>query len=264
MWIDRANCRLCIIFSRINDLIKTSDPDKMKDLLIYLARVIEFESRSAAFAESFKTVAELSGEGDPYASYKAHLNNLGKKVAELVRRKLSELNWDLRTALRIAAASNIVDTTVLGYRPRKLEEAVWDPPAIEERVELPDKVYYILDNAGEAQIDLVVGEALLKNGVDVEYVVRSEAYEIDVLRKDLEDVKSIETPGNISPFKWLDKGFAISKGIANFEAYLEWGRIPALLLLRAKCDVIARMFSVNKNAPLIITGETAKAFLRQY
>ena len=155
-----------------------------------------------------------------------------------------------------------MDTSVLGYRPKKLEEAVWDLPAIEEYVDLPSHVYYVLDNAGEAQIDLVVAEALERNGVKPTFVVRSEPYEIDVVEEDLASYKVIKTPGNISPVRWLREGFILAKGIANFEAYIEWGTVPALLLFRAKCEVLSRVFSVPRNAPIIITGEQAKSIIQ--
>ncbi|RFA98551.1 ARMT1-like domain-containing protein [Pyrobaculum aerophilum] len=259
MWLDEANCKLCIITSRTGDLIRLRRPDKMPDILSELSQLLRLPSRSEAFSLSFQSVAKLVGIEDPYKEYKAKLTAIGKRVAEAVRAKLEQISWDLTTALRIAAAANIVDTSVLGYRPKKLEEAVWDLPAIEEYVNLPNSVYYVLDNAGEAQIDLVVAEALDRNGIKPTFVVRSQPYEIDVLEDDIASYKVVVTPGNISPIRWLRDGFILAKGIANFEAYLEWGEAPALLLFRAKCDVLAKVFSVPRNAPIIISGDKAKA-----
>ncbi|MEM1902825.1 MAG: ARMT1-like domain-containing protein [Pyrobaculum sp.] len=262
VWLDEANCKLCIIVSRTGDLIRLQRPDRLPEILRELSQLVEKESRSEAFAYSFQKVAALVEDKDPYSKYKEKLTAIGKKVAEAVRSRLRQMSWDLKTALRIAAAANIVDTSVLGYRPKKLEEAVWDLPAIEEDVDLPRDVYYVLDNAGEAQIDLVVAEALENNGIRTTFVVRSEPYEIDVLKNDLLGYKVATTPGNISPIRWIRDGFILAKGIANFEAYIEWGTQPALLLFRAKCDVLARLFSVPRNAPIIISGDRAKLFSR--
>lgn len=258
VWLDKANCRLCIIHSRTGDLTRLDKPEKISEILKELSQLIEHPSRSVAFSQSFSKVAKLVEMEDPYREYKKKLAEIGKKVAESVLRRLEQTSWDLKNALRIAAAANIVDTSVLGYRPKKLEEAVWDPPAIEEYVELPREVYYVLDNSGEAQIDLVVAEALERNGVRPTFVVRSEPYEIDVVEKDLESYRVVTTPGNISPVRWINDGFIIAKGIANLEAYLEWGRVPSLHLFRAKCDVLAKTFSVPRNAPIIISGKRAK------
>ncbi|MEM1597981.1 MAG: ARMT1-like domain-containing protein [Pyrobaculum sp.] len=259
VWLDEANCKLCIIFSRTGDLTRLKRQDRLPDLLQELSSLLKEPSRSVAFSQSFKAVAKLTGLEDPYKDYKERLMAIGKKVAETVRQRLAQLSWDLTTALRIAAAANIVDTSVLGYRPKKLEEAVWDLPAIEEYVELPSSVYYVLDNAGEAQIDLVVAEALEKNGIRPTFVVRSEPYEIDVLEQDLSTYNVVKTPGNISPIRWVQSGFIVAKGIANLEAYLEWGAAPSLHLFRAKCDVLSKAFSVPRNASIIITGRKAKA-----
>lgn len=259
MWIDEVNCKLCIISSRTSDLVRLNRPEKLPEILSELSRLLQKSSRSEAFSESFRSVAKLVGVEDPYREYKERLATIGKKVAEIVRHKLQQTSWDLKTALRIAAAANIVDTSVLGYRPKKLEEAIWDLPAIEEYVELPSELYYVLDNAGEAQIDFVVAEALERNGIKPIFVVRSEPYEIDMTESDLAGYKVITTPGNISPIRWIRDRFVIAKGIANFEAYIEWGEVPALLLFRAKCDVLSRVFSVPRNSPIIISGEKAKA-----
>ena len=262
MWLDEADCKLCIITSRTGDLIRLNKPDKLPEILKELSQLLQHPSRSEAFSFSFQKITELVGNTNPYKEYKEKLDAVGRRVAEAVRQRLQQVSWDLKTALRIAAAANIVDTSVLGYRPKKLEEAVWDLPAIEEYIDLPPHVYYVLDNAGEAQIDLVVTEALERNGVKSTFVVRSKPYEIDVIEEDLASYRVIKTPGNISPVRWLKEGFILAKGIANFEAYIEWGAVPALLLLRAKCDVLSRAFSVPRNAPIIITGEQAKSIIQ--
>jgi len=262
VWLGSVNCKLCMITSRVGDLARLQRPDKFPEILAELSKLVGCSSRSEAFSKSFEAVRRLVGVRDPYSAYKERLAAIGRRVAGSIRRRLEQLSWDLRTALRVAAAANIVDTSVLGYRPKKLEDAIWDLPAIEERVELPPRVYYVLDNMGEAQIDLVVMEALERSGIKPVIVVRSEPYEIDATRDDLGTYSVIETPGNSPPVMWLEDGFILAKGIANFEAYVESGRAPALLLLRAKCDVISALFSVPKNAPLVMSGSTAKAFAR--
>lgn len=262
MWLENE-CKLCLIHSRTSDLVKLGGAPQLPKLLAYLSRAVEKSSRSEAFAESFKFVASLLESKDPYGDYKKQLAEIGRQVAAVVERKLEEVGWDLRTALRIAAAANIIDSSVLGYRPRKLELAIWDEPAIEERVELPDTLYYVIDNEGEAQIDYVVMEALRRNGIKPVPVARSEPYEIDVVADPAKGF--LATPGNISPIRWLGDGFILAKGIANAEAYLEWGvGRPALLLFRAKCDVLARRLGVEKNASIIIKGDSLRRMLQHY
>jgi len=259
MWLE-DECKLCLVHSRTSDIVRLGGAALLPKILIYLSQALEKRSRSEAFAESFKAVASMLESPDPYGDYKKKLAEIGREVAAIVERRLEEAGWDLRLAMRIAAAANIIDSNVLGYRPRKLESAIWDEPAIEERVELPERLYYVIDNEGEAQIDYVVMEALRRNGITPVPVARSEPYEIDVIADSRRGF--LATPGNISPIRWIEEGFVLAKGIANAEAYLEWGAgKPALLLFRAKCDVLSRRLGVEKNASIIISGESLRRLL---
>lgn len=227
-------------------------------------------SRSRAFSITFNYVKSFVGDKDPYAEMKKKLNSVGLKLSKIVEKYLEKRSWDLREAMRISAAANIVDTSVLGYECRGLEESLFDKPAIEEFVDIPrgGKIYIVLDNAGEALIDVVLAKAFIIHGYNVSFVVREESYEIDVLKHDISeivnDIEIVETPGNISPIYYIDKGFVVSKGIANMEAYVEFGKTPSIHLLRAKCDVLAKIFNVPKNSPLIVTSETLKKIFSKY
>ncbi|MEM2229864.1 MAG: ARMT1-like domain-containing protein [Ignisphaera sp.] len=263
MWIDNGLCKLCLIYSRSKDMINLKKVELLDKMLIELANIIRKNySRTYAFTYSFNIVKQLTENLDPYRDVKKELNETGRRLSVIVEKYLESVGWNLREALRISAAANIVDTSVLGYEAKNIEECIWDKPVIEEEVEVPKNidVYIVLDNAGEAAIDLLLAKALKLNGYRVSIVVRKESYEIDILRNDIElnDIDVIETYGNLSPVLYIDKGFVIAKGIANAEAYIEGGKTPSLHLLRAKCDVIARLFKVPKNSVLIVTGETLK------
>ncbi|MEM1526007.1 MAG: ARMT1-like domain-containing protein [Ignisphaera sp.] len=263
MWID-SFCKLCLVYSRTKDLIKLGREDKIPDLLVHLANIIKCSrSRSLAFAESFNIIKSLVGSSDPYIEVKAMLNDIGRNLFCIVERYLEEREWNVKEAMRLSAAANIVDTSVLGYEVKSLEEALWDNPIIEENIALPrdEEIYVVLDNAGEALVDMLLVKALKINGYDVHIVVRKESYEIDVLKNDLGNVEALETPGNISPLYHIRRGFIIAKGIANAEAYIEAGNTPSIHLLRAKCDVIAKAFNVVKNSTLIVSGNTLKEVL---
>ncbi len=123
-------------------------------------------------------------------------------------------------ALRLAAAANIIDTSVLGYEPVDLEKAIWDRPWIEEIPEIPrgEIVYIAVDNAGEAAVDILLAEALRANGYKVKLAVRSESYEIDVTGEELESITGIEvvkTPGNKPPVLYPKRGVHNSKGYSK-------------------------------------------------
>ncbi|MEM4004875.1 MAG: ARMT1-like domain-containing protein [Desulfurococcaceae archaeon] len=273
MWMDNGLCRLCLVYTRSKDLIKMNKEDKLHELLIKLAELVKnTNSRSMAFAESFNYVKHLLNSKDPYRHIKYGLNQLGMRLVNEIESYLERVDWDLNEAMRLSAAANIIDTAVLGYEANDLQRAIWDKPLIEEIPELPRNkdIYLVLDNAGEAVIDILLAKTLKRHGYRVVIAVRKESYEIDVLLNDLEhmselaeDIDIVETPGNISPLFHItgDDVFVIAKGIANLEAYIEMGEVPSLHLFRAKCDVLAKVLSVPKNSPIIVTGYTAKKLI---
>lgn len=269
MWIDDSHCKLCLIYSRSKDLVELGHGDKLPKLLKRLAKIVEEEdSRSEAFAKSFEYIKRLTKSKDPYQERKRMLKEIGKRIAEKVEKHLESVGWDIREAIRISAAANIIDTSVLGYEnTRSLDEAIWDKPAIEDYFEIPknEDIYVVLDNAGEAEIDKVLAKALMQNGYRTFIVVRNKAYEIDETEGDFDEknFNVISTPSSISPVAYIDRGFIIAKGIANAEAYAEFGKTRSLHLLRAKCDVIAKRFGVPKNSVLIVSGDRIKSVLTE-
>ncbi len=266
MWINKGLCKLCLIYSRTKDLINLGKEDMIPNMLRKLAEVTEnYQSRTLSFVETFEYIKKITSTPDPYYRLKLELKTIGRNLAFEIERYLSSINWDIKEALRISAAANILDTTVLGFEPKELREAIWDKPAIEDFINIPkdSTIYLVLDNAGEAEIDILLAKALKKHGYKVIITVRRDSYEIDVTRNDIdEEFEVFETPSSISPIKYLSNGFIIAKGIANAEAYIEFGKQPSIHLLRAKCDVIAQAFNVKKNSILIVSGDTIKNKLR--
>lgn len=270
MWIDGKLFRICLVSSRLSDLYRLNLDSEAPRFVRELSELLEEQSRTEAFTKPFNLVRRIARSKDPYAGYKRELWTLGWRIARRVEGYLKAVGWRLDEALRLAAAANIIDTSVLGYEPVDLEKAIWDRPWIEEIPEIPrgEIVYIAIDNAGEAAVDMVLAEALRANGYKVKLAVRSESYEIDVIGEELESTTGIEvvkTPGNKPPVLYLNEGFIIAKGIANLEAYLEDKEVKETLhLLRAKCSVIAAMLKVPKNAPIIATGGAVRRLLNMY
>jgi len=260
MWLSKW-CYLCLVNSRVGDLIKVDRVEQIPRLLNRLSDLIP-HGRTTSFVESFNFVAAVAG-GDPYKKVKEELSEVGRSIASRLREDLADSGWDLGKALRYSAAANIIDTSVLGYEPVELERAIYDRPAVEEEVDFGGvrRIAIALDNAGEAHIDLLLAEALVRNGFEVSLVVRGSPYEIDVTSSDLvADFDVVMLPDSYPVFKHgvPQVDLVLAKGIANLEAYLEWGGPPTVHLLRAKCNVLADLLKVPKNSPLIIRGSTVK------
>jgi len=250
-------------------LVRFGAVEGIPRMLRFAADVIERGcGRTKAFVETFEEVKRITGRDDPYAEAKRKLASLGREVAMRVERRLAELGWSISEALRVSAAANIIDTSILGYEARELDDAVLnDRPEIAEIPELRGvrEVVIALDNAGEAQIDLLLARALSENGYTVEVAVREKPYEIDVTARDMQtkgfDV--VETPGSDPPVIHVRSGYMMAKGIANLEAALEHG-VNALLLFRAKCVVLSDRLKVRRGAPILAETEKIRQMLLKF
>ncbi|MGC8573640.1 MAG: carboxylate--amine ligase [Caldisphaera sp.] len=251
-------CKLCLIESRVNDLIKLGNDDKIPELLEEISRNLKTnKNRDELFVDTFNYIKKLVKNDDPYNYIKNYLNEIGKKASLLIKEKLIKNNWDINLALKFSAAANIIDSNVLGYEPIDINKALYDEPKIFGEIKIPknETIYLVLDNSGEVYIDLLLKETLIKNGYKVKTVMRKESYEIDVSMNN-EILPDIVVDGNYSPLKSINNGFLIAKGIANLEAYLFSNHtLSTLHLFRAKCFVLADKFNVAKNTPIIINGE---------
>jgi uncharacterized protein with ATP-grasp and redox domains len=251
-------CKLCLIESRVSDLIRLGYDDKIPDLLEEISNNLKTgKNRDELFVDTFNYIKKLVKNEDPYNDLKNKLNKIGKKVSLSIRDELIKNNWDVNMALKFSAAANILDSNVLGYEPININNALYDEPKLFGDINIPKNeiTYLVLDNSGEVYIDLLLKESLIRNGYNVRTVMRRESYEIDVSIND-EIIPDIVINGNYSPLRNISNGFLIAKGIANLEAYLfSDHRLRTLHLFRAKCFVLADKFNVKKNTPIIINSE---------
>ncbi len=190
--------------------------------------------------------------------------------------------------LRLSAAANAVDIAAPWYPSFDLVEeldnaAVTVRGSIDRAVKLLKtacSVAMVLDNAGEAVIDLMLALSLANQGYRVYVVARSEPYELDatasevrklladvarVLGLDTKGVEVVETGsrypaparGRVSKqVERLLKGsdLVLSKGIANLEAFIDYGfdeLEKVVLAVKAKCLPIARVLCTSMGVPMI-------------
>jgi uncharacterized protein with ATP-grasp and redox domains len=274
-----AECIACLINSRTGDLREAGlGEEAYYHTLLSLSNLI-LKSRTRAFSESFRVIAEASGKNDPYWEKKQVLNSLAQRVLELIEGE--EMREE--DLLRLGAAANSFDTSVLGYEfnPESFSlEKLQEPLAIDETGKIVwekiGTIAYVLDNSGEAVIDAFIITKLSELGYRVLAVAREDPYEIDVTATELEKIlgkgaEILKSMGNLSPLYALERDtlvgkrlreadLIIAKGIANLEGYIDsgrWLKDKAFFLLRAKCPVIARAFEVQKGSPIAIMEETA-------
>jgi len=261
-----------------------------------LERVRGLGSRTDVFTETYGIVAD----GDPYRERKAGLNLRVLGLVGMLPTDGLGVEW----LLRLGAAANVVDIEVPGYSfdeavlerlGREVGRVVFRAPreAVVRLVESASRVVYLLDNAGEAVFDVFVGLMLALRGARVYFVARSMPYEVDVTVDEAEwlvervaqqlgvggllgRVEVVGTGGRYSGFalRRVDErvvdlmasaDVVVSKGIANFEAYLDYredveeviGGDRLVFLLCAKCPVLAGLFGVDRGTPVVFSPSSS-------
>ena len=206
-------------------------------------------------------IRELSGCCDPYYQDKkaatAHALSLYPSLKTLV----SQSEYPLETAIRLAIAGNIIDLGVASSYDLEasIQRVLTEPLAIDHSQELMDalskhqQVLYLADNAGECVLDRLLIEQLTNNKVT--YVVKGSAAVNDATREDAMDAGidqycEIIDHGAATLGTLLDQcnddfiqrfenaPLIIAKGMANYESLSATQR-PIFFLLQAKCEVIA-------------------------
>ncbi len=241
-------------------------------------------SRTELFVETFLESGEdLNGRR----------RSLNEKYLELLPH-ITPLLHNARDALAISALGNSLDHNMKWWGDegleleealhRLLEKAQVDPAAV-EALEGARRLAILLDNSGEAVIDLALSLSLAAGGKSIILVARERVYEIDVdrvtavallrrvaerlgLERALPGIRVLGTGGAYPapslrglPAETKEAleaaDLVISKGIANAEALLDTCYPPpgkTLVLLTAKCPPIARLFGVEMGTPVARLG----------
>lgn len=228
--------------------------------------------RSWVFINSFEELTRIVNTEDPYISDKLRYEKIARELIVPRIMNMSEIEL-----FKVAAAANSVDVAMFNYSFNEdmlingiNEEPVWlgiSEGELSELIKSAHDVVYVVDNAGEFAVDSVLISKLARHA-KVTVVTRLKAYETDVTYDYVKNVLNgsgvdVVSTGNRYP-AFLNKeiynehiskaDLVISKGVGNFEAYLEAGtKHPnALFLFRVKCNPLQRMLNVGFNKPVIL------------
>ena len=233
-------------------------------------------SPAELLSNSVATALKTLGAQDPMAKQRAklrrELNDLVEEFRETIAAEAS-----LEVAIKAAAAANLVDQRALNNVElltgiRTLFEGI--SGKCEKRIaklihalEDARQILYLLDNAGEAEIDLLLVEQLIKRGKSVTVVVKSPGLLHDVTRGDIEtEARVIETGSTLMgslpvlcskefSSALSDADLILSKGASNYETL----GIPAdkaiAHMLVAKCGVLARALGIKKGQVAMIFAD---------
>lgn len=253
----------------------TDDPEEQRRVLNEVAQVLPQLSLEDTPAHN-STYAlwraqEVLGCSDPFLSKKRHYNELALRMYPELGSIVEASSHPLRTAVRVAAAGNVMDLGILsggevdvvGVLNEVVRQgfAVDDCPVLEERLATATRLLYLLDNAGETVFDRVLIEELSARGAEVTAVVKGQAILNDATMEDA-DLAELDRVcrviSNGSPMIGTELGscseefhrlfvaadLVVSKGQANFETLNETSS-PILFVLKAKCPEVARELGVG-------------------
>jgi uncharacterized protein with ATP-grasp and redox domains len=252
----------------------TDDPDQQRAVLNEVARLLPGLLLHGTPAHNSTRVLwraqEVLGCVDPFASKKRHYNELALRMYPRLQALVQDSDQRLSTAIRVAAAGNVIDLGILDHDDVDLmgvlEETVSRGFVIDEcglferKLTGLEQVLYLLDNAGEVVFDRVLVEELAARGLQVTVAVKgqpilNDATMEDALAAGLDQAAQLVSNG--SPMIGTDLGtcsadflrlfegadLIVSKGQANFETLNETAK-DIFFVLRAKCAEVGRELGV--------------------
>lgn len=254
--------------------IATDDPAVQRRILDETAKripTLDIEDSPAVVSLCvYELAAEISGNADPYRNQRQIQNAEALRMEPELRALLAASPDPLVTALHLAAAGNVIDLgtqhtdqiDLAAAIKQAMQEqfAVDHTAAFRESLRRSRTVLFFLDNAGEIVFDKLLIEQLQQHAV-VTAVVKGGPIINDAIREDAEQVgltelcEVIDNGGAFvgSPLSLLSSAFRarmdradmiVGKGQGNYET-LDAYPGDVFLILRAKCEVVARHMGVQ-------------------
>ncbi len=276
--LDPYRCLECFIDSR-----------KQLGLNETLARsfLSKYRRRTELFFESYAVLAKTR---DPFMEYKRELN----KTALTILPRYIETLQDPVKGLMVLALANTVDIWLpwhqfqINHLRTSLSGRVVlrkDKQIIYDLLSAANAIAILLDNAGEAVLDIAYAIFLAQKDVEVYLVAKTHYYETDVVEAEAEKLVnlvaailgmntsdvSVKVVGTKSRYPAFVTGkvssivsnllkrvdVVVSKGVANYEALVEYCSVEpekTIIALRAKCPVLAKALGVSIGDAVIDVG----------
>lgn len=285
------HCAHCLLERAVNQVkLATGNPDlQMKviaEMLDFLAENFDENSvPSHIGTDRDLLVQELTG-CDPYKDLKHESNVIAMGILGELKNLVEETGDSesrFRQATLIAAAANAIEFDVSGrefsldelrYIISKVESdlAIDQVEEFRELCKGADEVLYLMDNAGEIVLDMILISEIQRIGPKVTAVVKGGPVLNDATMADAEEVGLHETADSV-----VDTGasaigvnlernsedfislfssakLVVAKGMGNYESLTELKpTCPVVHIFRTKCPPVAQHVGaeLNKNVVLI-------------
>lgn len=283
-------CAHCLIERAGNQVrLATDDQQLQMKVIEAMTRFLGENFNSDAVPSHIGTDRDLLVQRmtrrDPYKDLKHQSNTMALSILpellQLVDRASDAANR-FRTSALIAAAANAIEFDVSG-RDFSLDELkmIIDNVEADLAVDQIDEfrrlcknaktVLYLMDNAGELVLDMILIREIRRLGPKVTAVVKGGPVLNDATMLDADEVRLSDyadevvdtgTPAigvnlerSSDGFKnlFMSSELIVAKGMGNFESMTEFDpQCPTVHIMRTKCGPVARYVGVPKNKNVIM------------
>ncbi|MFX1606542.1 MAG: DUF89 domain-containing protein [Promethearchaeota archaeon] len=284
-------CAHCLLERAINQIkLATDDPALRMKVVEAMTKFLGENFNGDAVPSHIGTdrdllVQEMTGN-DPYKELKHQSNEMALSILPELQELVDEHEDPkirFRTATLITAAANAIEFDVSGRNftldeLRMILDNVESDLVIDQveefRLFLSDveEVLYLMDNAGEVVLDMILIREIKRLGPKVIAVVKGGPVLNDATMIDAEEVGlsecadevrdtgasaiGVNLERNSDEFKKLFSSaeLIVAKGMGNFESLTEFEpSCPIIHIMRTKCNPVAQHVGVprNKNVVLI-------------
>jgi len=285
-------CYVCLLQQAVSTTREAGlGSDDTREILdAALRRILEARSVPTHVQHVTREVADLTQaklgkdrEHDLYAEIKRKSHLTALSFLPAFRETLRSSEDPLATGVRIAAAGNIIDFGAKDHGSLDLNKELSsldnlrfgrdDLPAFRERLGRTSLLLYLCDNVGEILFDRLLMEVLLtsKPGLRIVAAVRDKPIINDATLSDarescLDEVAELISSGSVLPGTLLEEctpefcdlyhkaDLVLSKGQGNFETLRHQADERVFLLLRVKCDTMARLSGLCKGDLVFMQG----------
>ena len=285
------HCAHCLLERAVNQTkLATQDPQLQMEvvaaMLDFLAEHFNEESVPSHIGTDRDLLVQQMTGCDPYADLKRESNVMALGILGELKQLVEEAddsNARFRRATLIAAAANAIEFDVSGRdfsldELRDIIDSVESDLAIDQvdefRVlcENAREVLYLMDNAGEVVLDMILISEIKRLGSKVTAVVKGGPVLNDATMIDAEEIGLHESADSVidtgaaaigvnlernsEDFKtvFYSADIIVAKGMGNYESMTEFEpSSPVIHILRTKCLPVAMHVGteLNKNVVLI-------------
>ena len=283
-------CAHCLLERAINQVkLATDDPDLRMSVVEAMTQFLGENFNSDSVPSHIGTdrdllVQEMTGK-DPYDELKRQSNEMALGILPELQKLVDEHDdpkMRFRTASLITAAANAIEFDVSGRdfdldELREILENVETDLVVDQVDEFRSllgnvkEVLYLMDNAGEVVLDMILIREIKRLGPRVIAIVRGGPVLNDATMIDAKEVGLFECADEVRDtgapaigvnlernYAEFNKIFSsaeliVAKGMGNYESLTELEpSCPIVHIMRTKCNTVAEHVGVQRNKNVVL------------